>query len=168
MDYELGSVCLLNLCKDKSGLCKCLSLSTVNMFCLQVYSWHLYNINYIHITHHIQHCYCISQTQGHWWCWWSGTNAAPVPSKWDIDTLRWEFSTGPGCGHWESLPHTYSHSRYERPQKYSPFLLSWKITIFGHQGNTLIPVWKKRKFPILYIIRGLSRISSQINKTMTR
>ena len=56
MDYELGSVCLLNLCQVKSDLFKCLSLSTVKVFHLQVYSWHLYNTNYIPLTHHIQHC----------------------------------------------------------------------------------------------------------------
>ena len=32
MDYELGSVCLLNLCQVTSDLCKCLSLSIVKSF----------------------------------------------------------------------------------------------------------------------------------------
>ena len=44
-----------------------------------------------------------------------------IPRKWDIDTLRWKFSTEPGSGHCVNLPHAHSHTKYDGPHKYSYF-----------------------------------------------
>ena len=69
-------------------------------------------INYIPIIHHIQHWLIFHKLRV------IGGVDDPAPSKWDIDTLRWEFSTEPSSGHCENVPHTHSHTRYDRPQKY--------------------------------------------------